>query len=493
MHTTTMNRPEKDAVFSCTEDVDVEHFTIKYYRVHSFRARFVVMSKVRSDGSTSRKQYAFVPQPDGALLRFGSTNYMILPCQSGAALVLNRRKVPKNRELEKDEDAYEVVARSDEDSPAEEVIDRRGLVRKRYVPLDPNVAALKRQHAKEERAAARKRREVRLRRLERDVPVFGQAMSLAEYKADKVRYPCIVQPKMDGCRIRIACVAEDDDPKIYIMSQNNNVRHFWYEMQYIICKHIIPPGMLVEGEFWSTKHSWQELVGLFHKKTDPINAADGDAYKHIRIVLFDMIDLNPFAKKEPYKTRFKNLQDWFGCVRWDDPYVIDPHYKHIFQVVESKICKSERELDQLFDEYTKNKQFEGVVIRDPNGLYNASNQRTFDAMKRKHFEDAEYKVVDLCCTDDRIRLQLKFRRIDENGKRVKILFGAMWSLPKEEREKVLGNKEKYIGQYATVVYTAKTQKGIPRAGEVKGMRLDHPKVETSDLVSESEEEEEDSA
>jgi hypothetical protein len=102
--------------------------------------------------------------------------------------------------------------------------------------------------------------------------MFPGAMDLSEYKQANVRYPCIVQPKMDGCRVRIARAMAPPDFKrarLYIMSQNNIVRYEWGLFASIFLDYL-PPGVMVEGEFWSPSLSWQQLVGIFKTEKDPV-------------------------------------------------------------------------------------------------------------------------------------------------------------------------------------------------------------------------------
>lgn len=423
------------------------------YIVHSYRSNGIVLNGLHADGKPSRQQFLFQACMDDA--------DALHVYENPTKRIYISKCIPKNKKEEENMSAF--------DSPEEELVNRDGFMKQNYLTKAQKEA--KREAGKECRKRAKERRDKRMAKLQRATPFFIPAMPIADYKPEKVNFPCYVQPKMDGCRIRIAAV---HNPKAlqkcdyFIMSQNNNVRHFWAEMKHIIIPPYVPPGCLVEGEFWSIEMSWQQIAGLFNKKTDPITI---DNREHMRIVLFDCVDMDPTAPKQPYKQRLKRLQDW-------TPKHVEPYYKDVVQIVTNQVANNHAELDAVFKRYIQEGQ-EGVVIRNPNAFYNATNVRKFDAMKYKEYQDEEYKVLNVQINGDKVRVGLE----TADG----FPFAAMWPMEKKDREALSSNPgmyKTYTGQWATVKYTTKTLNGIPRSAEVKGIRYAESAFE-SDADTES--------
>ena len=76
-----------------------------------------------------------------------------------------------------------------------------------------------------------------------------------------------------------------------------------------------------------------------------------------------------------------------------------------------------------------------------------------------------------------------------------LLFGAAWHVSPEQQNSILNAKSKIIGKMVTVQYNLKSDDGIPRAGIVKGLRLEEfkeldPETETVSETSDISEHEE---
>jgi ATP-dependent DNA ligase len=300
--------------------------------------------------------------------------------------------------------------------------------------------------------------------------MFPSAMELSEYNPEGIKFPCLVSPKIDGCRIRIArCLPSSntlttstngapdngyDKMKSYIMSRTNNIRRGWT----VSAEFMIPGNTIIEGEFWVPNMSWQQTNGLFQQKADPF--MDGTINSDIRISVFDMINLT--GPKESYGKRFKDLKSFM-----DDPNntlvtSLKPFpFKNAINLIEYRVCRSIKDVDDAFAAYVS-QGYEGIVIRNTQGLY-APNERSKDVMKRKPMRDAEFRIVNIVRANDKVRLELEVP-----GSPCET-FGAVWNMRQCEIENIIQNKSAYIGQLATLIFNAQTEQGIPRSPEVKGI------------------------
>jgi hypothetical protein len=413
-----------------------EYATVKYYKfVRKTSSNSLRLAKIRADGSVSPSQHILVPPSLVLHSRFWIAEYPL-----NAPLVYNRRRssIAIIERAIKDCIEYEgatnleIVPNSRESSPerenaviAKQKADRRAASRIR-------------------RKLEKRVRDAELKRKQMGTPMFPGALDLADYKVPNA-FPVFIQPKMDGCRIRMVHTMEG---KSYVMTQRNLVKYDWLELM-TIAQECLKKGVLVEGEFWDPTKTWQQVLGLFLRKRDSFMLDQENT--SLRITLFDCIDLSPSARLH-YKDRYKMLKE---SVK---PELLPPRYREVIEVIANRVVRTESELDDAFNHFVDVGKYEGAVIRNPGGLYIIGQRMTNVAMKRKRFMDAEFRILDLGIAGDKLRVELELspeRR-----------FGAIWPMSHSEMQNVVAEKQVYIGKMATVKYTAVTDSGIPRSGEV---------------------------
>ncbi len=118
---------------------------------------------------------------------------------------------------------------------------------------------------------------------------------------------------------------------------------------------------------------------------------------------------------------------------------------------------SDKGLNEMYEVYLED-GYEGQMIRT-NSQYD-ENKRSKTLLKRKDFQDAEYKVIDI---------------EEGNGNRSGTCKHLVCYCPKTEKtfhsnvkgsfeylKEILDNKEQYIGKEATIKFFQLTPDGIPR-------------------------------
>jgi ATP-dependent DNA ligase len=287
-------------------------------------------------------------------------------------------------------------------------------------------------------------------------PLFPSVMDARTYDESKVKFPCCVQPKFDGCRIRIVHWKHG---KIYVMSGNNKLRDSWVSLE-VVAFGIIPEGYMLEGEFYCRHDidkghgdgqpiSWQTLNGMFRRKANPFKEND------VCIYAFDLIPLD--GEMKAYGHRLKELYDRITQYKQRCPNVVT------LQIIPNKFCKNMDEVETLYREYIA-KGYEGMIVRDMKAGYEP-NIRSWNVMKRKPMYDDEYEVKDIVLEENCLKVVCKDTESDA-------IFSAIWHMSKKEVEEKYNKRHLYIGKCVCVQYHVKTERGIPRSGLVKGIRYD---------------------
>jgi hypothetical protein len=121
-----------------------------------------------------------------------------------------------------------------------------------------------------------------------------------------------------------------------------------------------------------------------------------------------------------------------------------------------------QELEDFQIQYI-NEGYEGIMIRNPEGLY-LYDHRSHDLLKYKNFKEKEFLILDVTP--------------DKDGQGVFVCdcgddntFGCRMRGTDEYRVELLQNKDNYIGSWVTVRYQSTTQKGIPTFGTGVNIRL----------------------
>jgi len=292
-------------------------------------------------------------------------------------------------------------------------------------------------------------------------------MDLGEYKKWQVKFPCVVQPKMDGCFMRITRAKD----RIYITSSGNHMKKFgmWATFE-MVAYNIVPEGYIIEGEFYGN-HTWgrddvdvvpvpfNKITSAFLTHADPNRGGTADPM--FVLYVFDMIPLDPLELIQPYYKRYDQLKQIINKKQPRD---------NTIALMPSIRCETQHELDEWYQKLVR-RGYEGVVVRNMHGMYE-SGARSTSVMKWKPFYDFEYELVDFAVGERCLKTTCR-------DPITHLTFGATWYMSDEDIEWYVQNKNQYIGQCVTVQFNRKTERGVPRAGVVKAQRWDDDETEAS--------------
>jgi len=184
-------------------------------------------------------------------------------------------------------------------------------------------------------------------------------------QAHKVKYPAMVQPKLDGIR----CIAIVKDGEATLWSRTRK--------PITSCPHIVQEleaafenqDIILDGELYNHdyKADFEKIVSLVRQE-EP-----GEGHEIVQYHVYDKVDHDPF------KFRFVTLFKLFRFYEF-----------HSIKFVETEVAKTEDEVMEFFDKYRK-QGYEGAMMRNSESLY--VNKRSYDLQKVKEFDDAEYPIV----------------------------------------------------------------------------------------------------
>jgi DNA ligase-1 len=214
-------------------------------------------------------------------------------------------------------------------------------------------------------------------------PGQQKAMGLAPTKAAKSKkaHATKTESKVGEPPLLLAHSWEDEDPTGWWISEKlDGVRAYWDGEKFISrlgniyhapewFKLAMPQGVKLDGELFAGRKKFDETVGAVKKLH-----ADDKEWKRITYQVFDILDFpEPFEKRLEYLAKL----DMLG----NDGY---------WSILEQIKCKS---LEDMLERLSAVEAMggEGLMLRQPNSMYEAGRSRTL--LKVKTFKDAEATVT----------------------------------------------------------------------------------------------------
>lgn len=261
---------------------------------------------------------------------------------------------------------------------------------------------------------------------------------LANKFTNKTTYPVFVSHKLDGIRCLSTKTKHDNiilwSRTKHLFPNFNTIR----EQLSVLFESL--PNMMLDGELYSHEIPFNELSGIIRRKHNKSEYEEKVEY-HI----FDIVDIHT-----PYTQRLDVLRSIQKLI-----------YEH--KLVNLKIVDSDiaNNIDEVNEYHTKSIQdgYEGVMIRTFDGKYTLKS-RSNALLKLKHFEDTEFKVVDVMAAKGTEEGGVIFVCELENGER----FNVRPRGTIEKRRWQYVNKDLYIGKMLTVRWQETPGSNIPRFG-----------------------------
>lgn len=254
---------------------------------------------------------------------------------------------------------------------------------------------------------------------------------LAKDNLSKIKYPCYVQPKLDGVR----CLAFWEGDRVKLISRAGK--------EWTVPKHIneqvakiLPKDSMFDGELYVHGKSCQTITS-YVKKWREVETPT------IEYHIYDAPVVNGYEEAS-YSDRLRVLKT-FTDVGLN------------LKIVHTKLVQTEEEL-KAYESEVVSQGYEGAIARNTNGLY-IFGYRSNDLIKVKTFQDAEFEVLD--CRQGIGKFEgcaIFLCRNDLND----LTFECTMATSMEERAQMFREQKKYIGQKLTVKFFDRTDDQKPR-------------------------------
>ena len=246
---------------------------------------------------------------------------------------------------------------------------------------------------------------------------------------DKIKFPCFVQPKLDG--MRALGSAEN------LISRTGKVIDTLSHIDLSDLEDVI-----LDGELYAHGISFQENMKLI-KKYRP------GATEQVKYHVYDIVMDAPFSLRTAILLN-----------------TVLEIYSEKIEVVPSYKVFDFGDIDRLHQQFIAS-GYEGTIIRHSDEGYQV-NKRSSQLLKYKDFLDEVYEIVDVVTSESR----------PEQGvivclcKKTNQTFNTGMKFSHEQRENILKNKGEYIGEMAEIRFFEYTDGGLPRFPVCVGVRLD---------------------
>ena len=297
---------------------------------------------------------------------------------------------------------------------------------------------------------------------------------------NKLDFPYIVEPKLDGVRCYIKMV----DGDIRMFSRKHK--------EFVACPHIAKnefvqkffetyPDAILDGELYNheLKDDFNKIVSLV-KKTKPKPEDLEESAKLVQYHCFD--SYYPSEPQLLYIERKTRLVDIFEQNGWvghhfddvnkDSFYLVGPGWVHYFIGGWKLESSNEVYNETLVEHYIKvmvNRGYEGIMLKKDVPYFFG---RSFDMLKYKKFFDKEFKIVDFEeGNGNLVGIAAAVICETEDGQTFKA--GVMGT--QDYARDLFTNKDLFKGKMATIVYQALTpmkdgKGGVPRFGKMREIR-----------------------
>lgn len=275
-----------------------------------------------------------------------------------------------------------------------------------------------------------------------DDEYFIEPMLAQKYedRMSELVFPVYSQPKLDG--IRCICSAKG------MQSRNGkpikSAPHIMYYLEKVFEKY---PDLVLDGELYCDKlnNDFNKICSLV-KKTKPTVADLKESAATIQFWVYDIVDTTQkFSERKFHIIEY--LSDCHPCI----------------QVVPTYQARSFKELDEQYESYI-NAGYEGQMVR-VDEVY--QNKRSKFLLKRKEFQDAEYKICSINEGEgNKAGMAGNMTLATGDGRS----FNSNIKGDREYLKQLWKDQASYPGKMATVQFFNLTPDGIPRFPYVIGIR-----------------------
>jgi DNA ligase-1 len=204
--------------------------------------------------------------------------------------------------------------------------------------------------------------------------IFPMALQVYDKHKKHIKYPCYIQPKLDGIRL----ISKIENSEVKLMSRRlNEFIGFNFIKEEIKLLLENDPDILLDGELYNHELSLQQISGIVRSEDENYE----DKLK-LKFYIFDCVDLQHHSLT--FSERYEKLKELFRHKTFN--YLI---------LTETIKIHNEKSSDEYYKDYIED-GFEGIVYKNLDAKYEYSNYkeiRSYQFLKRKKSYDAEFLIV----------------------------------------------------------------------------------------------------
>jgi len=285
------------------------------------------------------------------------------------------------------------------------------------------------------------------------------AQSYKKHAEKHLKYPCYIQPKLDGLR----CIATKDDSGV----------HLWFRsgkeittMGHIVddLDLVMEEGDIFDGELYIHNEDFNNFTGAIRAKT--INP---EITKKIQYHIYDFPRVNKLTEENGFKDRFFSGFESSGK-------------NSLLRVETKKINNFEEAID--YHKQCLEEGYEGIMFRNTDMPY--EQKRSYSLLKYKEFIDDEFIIIgavegkgslaghvgSFICKIEAFRVLNDIgARTIENGDKDRTVKAKMKGKTAYLKH-LFEHPEEYMGKPLTITYQNLSEYGIPRFPIGKSIRFD---------------------
>lgn len=203
--------------------------------------------------------------------------------------------------------------------------------------------------------------------------IFPMALQVYDKNKKHIKYPCYIQPKLDGIRL----ISKLDDSEVTLLSRRLN-EFIGFQFIKDEIKELLQndPDIILDGELYNHNLSLQQISGIVRNEQE-----DYEEKLKLQFYVFDCVNLH---HNLTFEERYEKLKELFRNKR----------FKYLVLTDTIKI-NNEKESDKYYKQYIEN-GFEGIVYKNIDAKYEYSSYkeiRSYQFLKRKKGYDAEYPII----------------------------------------------------------------------------------------------------
>lgn len=271
------------------------------------------------------------------------------------------------------------------------------------------------------------------------VPTFECMLAQKmDEKFDWNSCPWIVEAKYDGMRVIATC---RNGFVTYYSRSGKVIGHLQglFDEDIIKIGKKLNMGIVIDGE----------VLGASFSETMSARGEENIAAKQkLRLVVFEVLTLEEWQKQSTPKQKLRSA----GVQRLLASLDVDKLSPPV--AVE---CKTKKEVESFYQRVVKD-GYEGVIIKNPNGVYEWKRSKNW--IKWKPVNDVDLKIMEMEAGTLGTKYEnslgnLILEGTDENGNVIKCSCGSGFS--DEQRKEMWNYKQKYIGSIAKIEFQELTK------------------------------------